>query len=69
VSHPNVCRVYDIGECDGRLFLSMASMGRPRGVARRIGRRLKIAPSRSLGRALHRRRRMSEASSTATLPK
>ena len=23
VSHPNVCRVYDIGECEGRLFLSM----------------------------------------------
>jgi serine/threonine protein kinase len=23
VSHPNVCRVYDIGESDGRLFLSM----------------------------------------------
>lgn len=23
VSHPNVCRVYDIGESDGRIFLSM----------------------------------------------
>ena len=23
VSHPNVCRVYDIGECDGPHFLSM----------------------------------------------
>ena len=23
VSHPHVCRVYDIGECEGRLFLSM----------------------------------------------
>ncbi len=23
VSHPNVCRVYDLGEADGRLFLSM----------------------------------------------
>src|SRR5271163_943525 len=23
VSHPNVCRVYDVGESDGRLFLSM----------------------------------------------
>src|SRR5256714_12927806 len=23
VSHPNVCRVYDIGEIDGQLFLSM----------------------------------------------
>jgi hypothetical protein len=23
VSHPNVCRVHDIGECDGRHFLSM----------------------------------------------
>jgi serine/threonine-protein kinase len=23
VSHPNVCRMYDVGESDGRLFLSM----------------------------------------------
>jgi predicted Ser/Thr protein kinase len=23
VSHPNICRVYDVGESDGRLFLSM----------------------------------------------
>jgi hypothetical protein len=23
VSHPNVCRVYDIGEADGHIFLSM----------------------------------------------
>jgi len=23
VSHPNVCRVYDVGESDGQLFLSM----------------------------------------------
>ena len=23
ISHPNVCRVYDIGECDGQHFLSM----------------------------------------------
>jgi eukaryotic-like serine/threonine-protein kinase len=23
IAHPNVCRVYDIGECDGRLYLSM----------------------------------------------
>jgi serine/threonine-protein kinase len=23
VSHPNVCRVYDVGEVDGRLFLTM----------------------------------------------
>jgi serine/threonine protein kinase len=23
ISHPNVCRVYDISEIDGRLFLSM----------------------------------------------
>jgi serine/threonine protein kinase len=23
VSHPNVCRVYDVGESDGRFFLSM----------------------------------------------
>ena len=23
VSHPNVCRVYDVGESEGRLFLSM----------------------------------------------
>jgi serine/threonine protein kinase len=24
VSHPNVCRVYDIGDVDGHLFLSMS---------------------------------------------
>jgi len=23
VSHPNVCRVYDVGEIDGHMFLSM----------------------------------------------
>ena len=23
VSHPNVCRVYDVGEVDGQIFLSM----------------------------------------------
>ena len=23
VSHPNVCRVYDLGEMDGHVFLSM----------------------------------------------
>ena len=40
VSHPNVCRVYDIGEVDGQLFLSMEyvdgeDLG---GLLRRIGR-------------------------------
>ena len=40
VSHPNVCRVYDLGEIDGQLFLSMEYVdGEDVGVLlRRIGR-------------------------------
>ncbi len=40
VSHPNVCRVYDIGECEGHVFLSMEYVdGEDLGsLARRIGR-------------------------------
>ena len=40
VSHPNVCRVYDIGEVDGQLFLSMEYVdGEDLGsLLRRIGR-------------------------------
>src|ERR1035437_9238659 len=40
VSHPNVCRVYDLGEIDGYLFLSMEYVdGEDLGVLlRRIGR-------------------------------
>ncbi len=40
VSHPNVCRVYDLGEIDGQLFLSMEYVdGEDLGVLlRRIGR-------------------------------
>jgi serine/threonine-protein kinase len=40
VSHPNVCRVYDIGEVDGHLFLSMEYVdGEDLGsLLRRIGR-------------------------------
>ncbi len=40
VSHPNVCRVYDIGEVDGQLFLSMEYVdGEDLGILlRRIGR-------------------------------
>ena len=39
VSHPNVCRVYDLGELDGQLFLSMEYVdGEDLGVLlRRIG--------------------------------
>ncbi|HYL76568.1 MAG TPA: serine/threonine-protein kinase [Bryobacteraceae bacterium] len=40
VSHPNVCRVYDVGEIDGQLFLSMEYVdGEDLGsLLRRIGR-------------------------------
>ena len=40
VSHPNVCRVYDIGEADGRHFLSMEYMDGEdlASLLRRIGR-------------------------------
>jgi serine/threonine-protein kinase len=40
VSHPNVCRVYDIGEIDGSVFLSMEYIDGEdlRSLLRRIGR-------------------------------
>jgi serine/threonine protein kinase len=40
VSHPNVCRVYDIGEADGQTFLSMEFVGGEdlATLLRRIGR-------------------------------
>src|SRR5277367_5486122 len=40
VSHPNVCRVYDIGEVDGATFLSMEYVDGEdlRSLLRRIGR-------------------------------
>ena len=40
ISHPNVCRVYDVGEIDGRRFLTMEYVDGEdlRGLLRRIGR-------------------------------
>ena len=40
VSHPNVCRVYDVGESDGQLFLSMEMVDGEdlASLLRRIGR-------------------------------
>ena len=40
VAHPNVCRVYDIDEVDGRHFLSMEYIDGEdlKGLLRRIGR-------------------------------
>src|SRR5215831_6009805 len=40
VSHPNVCRVYDIGEIDGQLFITMEYVDGEdlAGLLRRIGR-------------------------------
>jgi predicted Ser/Thr protein kinase len=47
VSHPNVCRVYDLGEVEGRLFLSMEYVdGEDLGsLLRRIGR---LPPDKAL---------------------
>jgi len=40
ISHPNVCRVYDVGEIDGRAFLTMEYVDGEdlKGLLRRIGR-------------------------------
>jgi hypothetical protein len=40
ISHPNVCRVYDVGDMDGRRFLTMEYVDGEdlRGLLRRIGR-------------------------------
>ena len=47
VSHPNVCRVYDIGELDGRYFLTMEYIDGEdlASLLRRIGR---LAPAKAL---------------------
>ena len=47
VSHPNVCRVYDIGEVDGQLFLSMEYVDGEdlASLLRRIGR---LPPDKAL---------------------
>jgi hypothetical protein len=47
VSHPNVCRVYDIGEIEGRLFLSMEYVDGEdlATLLKRIGR---LAPAKAL---------------------
>ncbi len=53
VSHPNVCRVYDIGDADGQTFLSMEYVGGEdlATLLRRIGR---ISPDKAaeMGRGL-----------------
>ena len=48
VSHPNVCRVYDVGEFDGHTFLSMEYVDGEdlASLLRRIGRFPRTAPSR-----------------------
>lgn len=46
VSHPNVCRVYDIGEADGHIFLSMECIdGEDLATLLRIGR---LAPDKAV---------------------
>ena len=49
VSHPNVCRVYDVGEIDGRHFLSMEYVDGEdlASLLRRIGRLPRTRRSRS----------------------
>ena len=48
VSHPNVCRVYDIGEADGQTFLTMEFIQGEdlASLLRRIGR---LAPDKAAG--------------------
>ena len=69
VSHPNVCRVYDVGEFDGHTFLSMEYVDGEdlASLLRRIGRLpARQARSSSRGRsAPGSPRRTSAASSTA----
>ena len=47
ISHPNVCRVYDIGEVDGSVFLSMEYVDGEdlASLLRRIGR---LPPDKAL---------------------
>ena len=69
VSHPNVCRVYDIGEAEGSAFISMEYVdGEDLGsLLRRIGRLPSTRPSRSRAScARDSRRRMPKACSIAT---
>ena len=70
VSHPNVCRVYDVGEVDGRHFLSMEFVDGEdlASLLRRIGR---LPPDKARGdRAADSapgwRRRTTRACCTAT---
>ena len=68
VSHPNVCRVYDIDEVDGHTFLSMEFVDGEElaSLLRRIGRFPDERRSRSRGRSAPGwRRRTSAASSIA----
>ena len=68
VSHPNICRVYDIGEAEGQLFLSMEFVdGEDLSASlRRFGRFPKIARLKSRVRsASASRRRTSAAYCTA----
>ena len=53
VSHPNVCRVYDVGEADGPHFLSMEYVDGEdlASLLRRIGRLPEDTASRSRGRS------------------
>ena len=69
VSHPNVCRVYDIGESDGLAFISMEYVdGEDLGsLLRRIRRLLRTRRWRSpAASARGLRRRTTKASCTAT---
>ena len=68
VSHPNVCRVYDVGEVDGQTFLSMEYVDGEdlASLLRRIGRWWAIRPSKSRANfAPGWRRRTAKAYSTA----
>ena len=69
VSHKNVCRVYDIGEADGRRFLTMEYVDGEdlASLLRRIGRLPQDKASRSRAScARASRRRTSAACFTAT---
>ena len=69
VSHPNVCRVYDLGEVDGHHFLSMEYVDGEdlASLLRRIGRLPRTRRWRSRAScAPGSRRRTSGASCTAT---
>ena len=68
ISHPNVCRVYDIGETDGQVFLSMEYVDGEdlASLLRRIGHLPRIKLWRSRARSVPGwRRRMIRACCTA----